>query len=234
MSEFSVGDKVELIEDYMNHRQGTRGEVVDKQAAMRGDLLRVRTEGTSELAQPDLHAYAFRFKKVNGENNGEVKVGQIRVWVYDGEPDDTKFEIINVDGDDVTYHYVGEDYTHERPMSDFVGGESQVVTEASAEETKPDRVAVPSVHYSDLRVGDTITFTAVTHFVVDRDKEVEPEVVTPALPAVGTRGTALVDGERIPGIIDEDGDFKYLYFDGDYVNDTYRNWSDSLEFEPEV
>lgn len=175
-----------------------------------------------------------------------VAVGQVRAWT-DGTPEGSEFHFVitNVTDTRAEYHYLEEDYLHDRDLktgfqdSKVVGYEAQdkpsEVTEevASVEEVKPEREHLGGIHYTNLRDGDTITFTAGQYFSIYRDKEPEPEVVEPVKPATGTRGTALVDGERIPGMIDEDGDFKYLHFDGDYVDDIYATWSDRLEFEPE-
>ena len=99
--------------------------------------------------------------------------------------------------------------------------------DAPAEET--ELVTVESL--AELKQGDLVhrdtgngTFASVT---VVRNKEPES-----AKPEPGTRGTALVDGVRLPGMIDEDGDFAYIEWVTEYseTNKAYKSWSDALEF----
>lgn len=108
--------------------------------------------------------------------------------------------------------------------------------EASREATvevfgEPTTEDVEVARWYDLREGDTIVSRKgqVGPLVVRREVLDVPE---PAKPAPGTFGTAVVDGERQHGVIDEDGDFAYQTWDadeGEYGGDEFatgRNFSD--------
>lgn len=102
--------------------------------------------------------------------------------------------------------------------------------DAPAEETE----TLKAFGLNSFRKGDLVTdviYTttgAVDYVEVARTKEPEPE---PTKPKPGTSGTALVDGIRTHGLIDEDGDFTYLTYDPyDGLSQGYEIWSDDLEF----
>jgi hypothetical protein len=84
-------------------------------------------------------------------------------------------------------------------------------------ETKTQEVEITD--WDDFQDGDTVvrqpTEGGWGAFIVRR------EVPTPPRPEPGTFGTALVDGSRIHGLIDEDSDFKYLEWTGKWVEDAY-------------
>jgi hypothetical protein len=116
-------------------------------------------------------------------------------------------------------------YEHNIPYMDpqyFSPVESQ---DAPAEET--ERIVIHNV--SSLKVGDLVVQDADATGAAWVVRTKEPE---PTKPEPGTRGTALVDGVRLPGMIDEDGDFAYIEWDTEYseTDKTYKLWSDDLEF----
>lgn len=80
---------------------------------------------------------------------------------------------------------------------------------------------IGAVHYTELQAGDTITFTAGTHFMVDRP--VHPRH------RPGTFGSAVVQGSRVHGLIDEDGDFTYLSYDWGYAEKDYTSMFENFE-----
>jgi hypothetical protein len=104
--------------------------------------------------------------------------------------------------------------------------------DAPAEETE----TLKAFGLNSFRKGDLVTdviYTitgAVDYVEVTRTKEPEPEPEPEPTPETGTRGTALVDGVRLPGMIDEDGLFVYLTSDYGEVVKGYKSWSDDLEF----
>jgi hypothetical protein len=152
---------------------------------------------------------------------------------------DHNFEV----GQKVKHNYSGIEYTVASKDSNgwlrFVGYEHHANTyepqyfspvepqDAPAEET--ERIVIYNV--SSLKVGDLVVQDADATGAawVVRTKEPEPE---PTKPEPGTRGTALVDGVRLPGMIDEDGDFAYIEWVTEYyeTNKGYEPWSDDLEF----
>lgn len=92
---------------------------------------------------------------------------------------------------------------------------------------------VHDVPFSALRSGDVIQagISKVGTVNVERDV-VEIEPPKPAGPKPGTTGTAVVDGKRIPGMIDEDGDFNYLEFDS-YDGAVLRGYTVTKDFVPD-
>lgn len=92
---------------------------------------------------------------------------------------------------------------------------------------------VHDVPFSALRSGDVIQagISKVGTVNVERDV-VEIEPPKPAGPKPGTTGTAVVDGKRIPGMIDEDGDFNYLEFDS-YGGEVLREYTVTKDFVPD-
>ena len=151
---------------------------------------------------------------------------------------DHNFEV----GQKVKHNYSGIEYTVASKDSNgwlrFVGYEHHANTyepqyfspvepqDAPAEET--ERIVIYNV--SSLKVGDLVVqdadATGAAWVVRTKESEPEPEPT----PETGTRGTALVSGERIPGMIDEDGLFVYLTSDYGEVVKGYKSWSDDLEF----
>lgn len=82
-----------------------------------------------------------------------------------------------------------------------------------------------------LRVG-TYWLNSPEVAVIDHQPAPEPE---PATPAPGTFGTAVVDGQRRHGLIDEDGDFAFQVWDSayrTYAGDQFANSKQFTDFKP--
>lgn len=91
---------------------------------------------------------------------------------------------------------------------------------------------VENVPFSALRSGDVVQAGYSQAGTVNVEREV-PDPPKPAGPKPGTRGTAIVYGERIPGMIDEDGDFAFLTFDSGYLGRDFVNVRNATEFVPD-
>lgn len=104
---------------------------------------------------------------------------------------------------------------HIPPRSAFRISEAGVWEFGTAEAPETEEVTIHQK--TDLREGDVVLTapnegTPAAHLVpVTVRREVTPE---PAKPAPGTFGTAVVDGERVRGFIDTDGELAYPSPDG--------------------
>lgn len=86
---------------------------------------------------------------------------------------------------------------------------------------------VENVPFSSLRSGDVIQAGYSKVGTVN----VEREVPDPPKFSAGTTGTAIVDGKRIPGMIDSDGVFNYLEYDA--YDDVTREYTVTKDFVPD-
>jgi hypothetical protein len=241
MSEiYKSGDRVEMIENANGRNIGDQGTVTSVETADEewgGQFLLINWENS--LHDYSDGCYSKRLKKVEEPEPYEPQVGDIvDAHRKDWGSETPGFQWLWAQG--LTVAWVDDaDVGTTKPGETFPRRFSKnvltLVSRPSAEETKSEteRDYLGGVHYKSLREGDTIGFVGGEYFSVYRDKEPEPQEAEVVRPKTGTRGTALVEGDRVSGMIDEDGDFRYLRFDGGYVDSTYELWSDSLEFEPE-
>lgn len=89
---------------------------------------------------------------------------------------------------------------------------------------------VENVPFGSLRSGDVVQAGISRVGTVNVEREF-PDPPKPPKIAAGTTGTAIVNGKRIHGMIDEDGDFNYL--EHDPYDDVTREYTVTKDFVPD-
>lgn len=88
-----------------------------------------------------------------------------------------------------------------------------------------------SILRTDLQPGDVTITAHVGNPWIEVEREV-PDPPKPVGPLPGTRGTAIVWGTRTHGMIDEDGDFRYLEYDS-YGGEVISEYTTTKDFVPD-